>query len=475
MYDSVIIGSGPAGLTFATFAVDEKEKILIIEKNNSIGGCHRVNRQTFENERYFCEHGPRVYFNNYLNFKTILKKMNLNFYKIFKRFNLSLFQIFMKEKDFLNFNEIGMLIRDYFKLFIDPTYGLNLSMKDYLTNNNFSDKAKDYIDRSCRIMDGGDSTKISLNTYFNILNENLLYNIYQPVKPNDEGLFLYWFNYLKSQKIDFKLNSGVNKIIENNEDYVEIETENGQKIKSKKLIISVPPESLVKILKNSPDDIKNSFGNFEALSDYSNKTEYGEYISVAFHWGFNIDIDKSIYGMGINTDWGVGAIVLSDYMKFKEKNSKVVISCVICKTDVKSKNINKTANECKTKKEIVDEVYRQLHQIYKNLPYPTLTFINNIYKDGKWVSNETAFIKVPNYDYINFSNNKNIYNLGTHNGKANVHFTCLESAVTNALNLINIIYKKDYKIKTPYNVKQLILIIILFMILLILFIIKYYI
>jgi hypothetical protein len=368
-----------------------------------------------------------------------------------------------------------MLTRDYFKLFIDPTYGLNLSMKDYLTNNKFSDKAKEYIDRSCRIMDGGDSNRISFNTYFNILNENLLYNIYQPVKPNDEGLFLYWFKYLKSKKIDFKLNSGVKKIIENNDDYIEIETENGQKIKSKKLIIAVPPESLVKILKNSPDDIKNSFGNFQALSDYSAKTEYGEYISITFHWGFNVEIENDIYGMGINTDWGVGAIVLTDYMKFKERNSKTVISCVVCKTDVKSKNINKTANECKTKKELVDEVYRQLRQIYKNLPYPTLTFINNVYKDGEWLSNETAFIKVPNYNYLNFSNNKNIYTLGTHNGTAKVHFTCLESAVTNALNLINIIYNKNYKIKTPYNLKQLILIIIVLLIVLILFIIKYYI
>ena len=170
------------------------------------------------------------------------------------------------------------------------------------------------------------------------------------------------------------------------------------------------------------------------------------------------------------TDWGIGAIVLSDYMKFKERNSKTVISCIISITDKKSKNINKTANECKTKKELVDEVYRQLKQIYKDLPQPTLTFVNNTYQDGEWLSNETAFIKVPNYNYVNFSNNNNIYTLGTHNGTAKVHFTCLESAVTNAINLINIIYKKNYDIKTPYNLKELIMLVIVFIIIIILFI-----
>jgi len=474
MYDSIIIGAGPAGLTFATLAADENEKILIIEKDNNIGGCHKVNRQAFENEKYFCEHGPRVYFNNYLNFRTILKKMNLDFYKIFKRFNISLFKIFMKEIDNFDFNDILKLSRDYFKLFIDPTFGLNLSMNDYLKTNKFSNKAINYIDRNCRLIDGGDSTRISFNTYFNIINECVLYNIYQPIKPNDEGLFSYWFNYLKSKKVDFKLKTGIKKIIEN-EKTVKIETENGEIIEAKKLIIAIPPESLVKILDNSPDNIKNSFGDFKSLSEYSSKTEYGEYISISFHWGFNIDIDPNIYGMYSETDWGIGAIVLSDYMKFKERNSKTVISCIISITNKKSKNINKTANECKTQKELVDEVYRQLKNIYKDLPYPTLTFVNNTYKDGEWLSNETAFIKVPNYNYLNFSNNNNIYTLGTHNGTAKVHFTCLESAVTNAINLINIIYNKKYNIKTPYNLKELIMILIVLIIVVILFIIKYYI
>lgn len=473
IYDTIIVGAGPAGLTFATLA-DENEKILIIDKDNVIGGCHKVNRQIFENEKYFCEHGPRIYFNNYLNFRQILKKMNLDFYKIFKPYNLSLPEIFFKEISYFNFNEMLILTRDYFRLLFDPTYGINMSMYEYLTNNKFSNKAIDYVDRRCRMIDGGDNKKISFHTFFNIINECMLYKIYQPSKPNDEGLFKYWYNYLKNRKINFKLNTGIDKIIED-ESIIKIKSYNNEIFQTKKLILALPPSNLINILEDSPENIKNSFGNFDILKKYASNTEYAEYISITFHWGFKIDIDSKIYGMHTNTDWGIGAIVLTDYIKFKERNSKTVISCSITITDKKSKNINKTANECTDKKEIFDEVYSQLKEIYVNLPYPTLLFINNRYVNGKWISSEEAFIKTPDNGYLNFSNNKNIYTLGTHNGKGVVHFTSLESAVTNAIELSNLIYNTNYNVKKPYNMKELIIIIFVLFFIAILFIIKYYI
>ena len=78
IYDCIIVGAGPAGLTFATLA-NKNERIMIIEKDDVIGGCHKVNRQKYENEYYFCEHGPRVYIGNYINFKMILNKIGLKF------------------------------------------------------------------------------------------------------------------------------------------------------------------------------------------------------------------------------------------------------------------------------------------------------------------------------------------------------------------------------------------------------------
>ena len=43
-YNTVIIGSGPAGLAFANYNIkaNPNNTILIIEKDKFIGGCHKV-------------------------------------------------------------------------------------------------------------------------------------------------------------------------------------------------------------------------------------------------------------------------------------------------------------------------------------------------------------------------------------------------------------------------------------------------
>ncbi len=43
----VIIGAGVAGLAFANQVIthNPKQRITIIEKDNTIGGCHKVARQ----------------------------------------------------------------------------------------------------------------------------------------------------------------------------------------------------------------------------------------------------------------------------------------------------------------------------------------------------------------------------------------------------------------------------------------------
>lgn len=462
IYDCIIIGSGPAGLAFATLA-DKKEKIMIIEKDKFIGGCHKVNRQKYENEYYFCEHGPRMYFSNYLNFKMILNKIGLKFNDVFVRYKLTMIQSLYEEvikPNIFNFNEIMTLTISFFKLLLDPNYAKNLSLYDFMKDNNFTEKAFDYIDRNARITDGSDIYKISLNTYLSILNETLLYNAYQPKLPNDDGLFNIWKNNLTN--VDFKLDTEVIKIEKENE-IIKLTTPKDNYY-CNKVIIAIPPVNLYKILNNSPENLRT----INDLAEYSEQTNYNTYVCVTFHWNYELtDLPKD-YGFNNNTDWGIIKIVLTDYMKFKERNSKTVISCCISYVDKKSKYLNKTANECSDKNEIIYEIYRQLKEIYHNLPIPTLAFINNYYENGKWKSNETAFIRTTKYNYIR--NNKisdNIYILGTHTGNAKIHYTTLESAVTNAIHLVNVIYNTNYNIKRPFTIKDLIIILIILIIIII--------
>ena len=178
IYDYIIIGSGPAGLTFATLA-DKNDKIMIIDKDKVIGGCHKVNRQKYENEYYFSEHGPRMYFSNYLNFKTILSKIGVKFSDIFTKYNLSFIEILYNttvKENIFTLNENYIMTIDFFKLLGDPNYAKNISLSEYVIKHKFSNKAINYIDRTSRLMDGGDLNKTSLNSFFHVMNDTLLYN-----------------------------------------------------------------------------------------------------------------------------------------------------------------------------------------------------------------------------------------------------------------------------------------------------------
>jgi protoporphyrinogen oxidase len=469
IYDCIIVGAGPAGLTFATLA-DKNIKIMIIDKDKVIGGCHKVNRQKYENEYYFSEHGPRVYFDNYMNFKTILNIIGVKFKDIFVKYKLSLheimFNLIVKDKIF-TFKEILIITKDFLILMVNSNYAKDLSMYDYLITNKFSEKAINYVNRYCRFMDGGDSTKISLHSFLHVMNEVMLYNIYQPKKPNDEGLFILWHYYLKTKNIKFKLNTTITSIFES-DNIVKILTSTNEIIYTKRLILAIPPCNLNTIINKSDENLKNKFTD---LMVYAKNTEYNEYISITFHWSFKLIVDTKLYGFYSNTDWGVGAIVLSDYMNFKEHNSKTVISCIITIPDKKSRIINKTANECVNKLELIDETFRQLKEIYKDLPIPTLSFINNNYNNNKWESNETAFIKTPNYNYLSNQITDNIYTLGTHNGNAKIHFTSMESAITNAIILCNQLYDTGYHIKRPFTIQDILIIIIIILIIIIIVIV----
>jgi len=66
------------------------------------------------------------------------------------------------------------------------------------------------------------------------------------------------------------------------------------------------------------------------------------------------------------------------------------------------------------------------------------------------------------------NNYSNAFTLGTHNGKHKNSFTSLESAVSNSIQLANVIYKKKYKIKRCFDLRDLIIVLLAFIIITIL-------
>ena len=440
-YDLIIIGAGPSGLGLAKCVCKlNNKKILILDKESVIGGCHRVRRVN----GLFTEHGPRIYSTTYKVFNKLLKEMNVEFKELFKEYNFTITQI-GGETVFttLEWRELILLGIELFKLMINKNTGINISMEDFLRNNNFKEESIEIIDRVCKLTDGGGIEKYTLNQFLQLFNQQILHKLYQPNKPLDEGLFKIWKEYLEKNGVEFSLNIEIEDIKIDNGKIENIKIRRGNDnfiINGDKYVFAIPPKNLNEIVKKY--DIKNDWGDLER---FSKETEYIDYISVTFHWNKKLELNK-IYGFP-KTEWGLAYIVLTDYMEFKEENSKTVISSAVTITDRKSKNNNKTANEC-NKEELLKEMMYQLRQSFPEIPEPSISLISSgvIYDENekKWKSLDTAFISNSKEGFLKYENNviKNMYNLGTHNGNSYYKFTSMESAVSNSVALSKILYKE---------------------------------
>jgi len=445
IYDLVIVGGGPSGLALAQCVSHLNKKILIIDNEKVIGGCHAVRRVN----NLFTEHGPRIYSSTYKVFQNLLKEMDSDFYDLFVKYNFSITQI-GGETIFsvLPWSELLKLLWEFMKLMINDNHGLNVILKDFLNESGFNKESIEMIDRVCKLTDGGGVDKYTLQEFLQLFNQQFFYGLYQPKLPNDIGLFKIWREFLEKKGVDFSLNTDIKNInIKNNViESVNVSVDNHlETIFSKKFVMAIPPKNLVELTKTY--QIPHNWGNLE---QYAIDTAYIDYISVAFHWDKELNL-KKIYGFP-KSSWGIAFIVLSDYMKFNESNSKTVLSTAVTLSDRKSPNNKKTADEC-TANELVDEIFLQLKEAYPDLPVPTISIISPGVKydsiNKKWISLDTAFIMTSNKGYLPFENNiiKNMYTLGTHNGKSYYKFTSLESAVSNSVMLSKELYPelKDKK------------------------------
>jgi hypothetical protein len=450
MYDYIIVGAGPTGLTLSLYLSKLGKKVLLIEKEESIGGCHRVNRIN----GLFSEHGPRIYINNYLMFMDILKHLNTSFHELFV-YDSSFLMASKTSGNFLSFREIILLAYQFFKLnWIDR----RITVKEYAIKNNFSEKAIFYLDRMCRLTDGAGIDRYTLYQFLQIVNQHIFYGIYQPRLPNDISLLKIWKDKLIEQGVDILLNSDITSIKHHNNKIISVDIGN-KSYTANKYILTIPPYALVKLFQNT--GLTNVYGDLKLFKRWEKNVRYLQYIPVCFHWNKNIILDKK-WNVP-NTEWGVAYVILTDFMKMNNSNSKTVISTCVTIHNVSS-YINKKPNEC-TDIELHNEVFRQLKLVLPTLPKPTKIISTRNNKDIQFMSTK--------HGYKNFINNyKNLFTCGPYNGNSTYAFTSLEMAVANAMHLLHYLEptsKELFPIKNGYTLTQ----VIIFIVMIILIIYKY--
>ena len=456
-YDYVIVGAGPSGLALAWYLSKENKTVLIIDKEKSIGGCHRVVRV----DGLITEHGPRVYSDVYLNFIDLLNEMDLDFNDLFTSYSFDISNIGTQSKTSLKWYELLGFIYSFIKLTINSNYGKKTSMKKFMEDNLFTPESTDYIDRLCRLTDGAETSRYTLFQFLQLINNQVLYKLYQPKQPTDKGfLFLIEQKLRATNLVTFLLDSEVTRINTNSSNLITSINVNSNTYSGSTFILAIPPKPLYKLL--SSNECKNAFGPIETISKWSKENSYFDYIPITLHWKDSIEL-KKIWGFPAS-DWGLAFIILSNYMKFDEPEYKTVISSCITFTDRKSSITNKTADESSLD-EIYEEVLRQLAESYPDLRKPDRMIVSpQVYYDNnikKWINTDTAFVLTISSDnHIPFKSKiySNLYNCGAQNGTSNYHFTSMETAIVNGLNLFNILepnsihkrYTKNYSQLTNY-------------------------
>jgi hypothetical protein len=146
-------------------------------------------------------------------------------------------------------------------------------------------------------------------------------------------------------------------------------------------------------------------------------------------------------------------------MIFKEKTSKTVFSTAITITDVPSKKTGKTANQS-SESELIEETFRQLKISFPMLKKPTKAILSpELYFDGIWRTIDKAFFDTGGNYLEPKSKIQGLYTTGAHTGKADYAFTSMESAMTNALELVFLMEpeaKKQYKKERIWTVNEVI-------------------
>jgi hypothetical protein len=169
------------------------------------------------------------------------------------------------------------------------------------------------------------------------------------------------------------------------------------------------------------------------LEVWTEYVSYFTYLQITYHYNTKIDL-KPVWGFS-ESDWGVNWIVLSDYF-----GGPTLITMAITKPDSISKHTGKTSNQS-TRAEILEEVFRQVRLSFDNLPRPDEMIISPgiYYQDKKYQTIDQAYVESARSAYLEPQSSmyRNLFAVGTYNGKSKYHFTSCESAVSNALDLVN--------------------------------------
>ena len=426
IYDYIIIGGGPTGITLAIMLANTKFKTLLLESESSLGGNWKVDLQN----EYLTEHSPKVLFSNNHYFFELLKclKVKYKLNNVYGKFgNLKIINAFVKS---FSCNDYYQLFKTMYKFISHPTsFDYYQSLDKWIIENNLSDTGKSLLETLSVVM-ANTSDKICMGSFmeFILIEPGIFFNIVQLNDPNE------WLNcaseYLSTfTNINILYNTHIVSIHENGT----MQDKNNNTFKCKEIILTVPVRSLYNIvLKSSPLLQKNWF---ESMNTFENFVDKSTYIGLGFQLHFNKKmIPPTDWCWSCFNDWKIIVVQKDDIHKIISKDPTIVSvwSCVIVDLESKSKRTKKTPNECDTMDEIVEEALYQLscENNEEINPYK-ITYHKNIRKKcNKWDTINSSYANSIGALSYTGEHVNNIYSVGPHNIGS---FTIIEHAIKSAI------------------------------------------
>lgn len=432
--DYVIVGGGPTGLTIAWGLAQYGHTSIIIDRNSSLGGCHRVTRVKGE----WTEHGPRIYVNNYFCIQQILKEMGSSWDQIFVPYKFEYYSIGSELLKMMNTREYFAFFKAYCSMFFAGAPSIATSMDQFMQNNNFKQETRDYIDRICRLTDGAGADRYTLQEFLQLINENIFYGIYQPRQPNDIGLFRIWENALiQTKRVQIVQDQPVRAVQLDpaGQRVLSVQLQSGQYVIARKgYIMAVAPRHLLELLQRS-NIAATPYGD---ITQWVKASDYLNYIPISYHWNRTLKL-QNVWGYPRGR-LGIASIPISQYTQFNSVNSRTVItSAVTYPKRIQSNDMQ----------QLQQNVYEELNRTYGNLPKPTIMITSPQVKESapdpttlrpQWINGDTAFMLTP-AGFAPFPMRSpripNLYSVGTHNGHSKYSFTSMEAAMQNAYILLH--------------------------------------
>lgn len=414
MYDYIIYGGGPTGMTLSYLLSKNKFKVLLIEKEEKLGGCWKVE---WQQDKYFTEHSPRV----------LLKDSSSSLFKLFNqiKFNwknetISTYGSLIETNyKILSFFLENMTLIDLIKmigLFLG-NYKNNQTVLEWSIENKISEKGKKALE-VFSIALANSPNKLLVSELVGVGNFPVMFLQF---KDNEK-----WINLLENELIKNNVtiwkNSKLLKLYQKDNKIESADIlKDGliKKVFGKYHLLTLPPLAFQELINNN----KILQDNWENYNDKWVEDSY--YISFGFQFHFKTKQNQDIFKKWCQTCMNKYNIIIlptSNYTnKFSYDNK---IKEVWSGTIVDTKDINHLSK---------NQIIKIINNLLKVKP-DKVTFYDGTKKvNNKWQSKDSAFSLGKSSIISQKGKIDNLETIGPHNEKG---ITVINKAVKIAVNWI---------------------------------------